>query len=131
MIYTNTNDLLIYIRQQMLARKISIKELSNRMNKSQSATGQMFRQNNITLESLNDICSSLDYQLEINLISDKISNYDEKISLVEELNTKVTSEETIRNNNEIKRNETIRNIVEELEITQSDINDILNMIGGL
>ena len=67
----------------------------------------------------------------INLISDKISNYDEKISLVEELNTKVTSEETIRNNNEIKRNETIRNIVEELEITQSDINDILNMIGGL
>ena len=67
----------------------------------------------------------------INLISDKISNYDEKISLVEELNTKVTSEETTRNNNEIKRNETIRNIVEELEITQSDINDILNMIGGL
>ena len=43
MIYTNTNDLLIYIRQQMLARKISIKELSDRMNKSQSATGQMFR----------------------------------------------------------------------------------------
>ena len=71
MIYTNTNDLLIYIRQQMLARKISIKELSNRMNKSQSATGQMFRQSNITLESLNDICSSLDYQLEINLIFDK------------------------------------------------------------
>ena len=67
----------------------------------------------------------------INLISDKISNYDEKISLVEELNTKVTSEETTRNNNEIRRNETIRNIVEELEITQSDINDILNMIGGL
>lgn len=71
MIYTNTNDLLIYIRQQMLARKISIKELSDRMNKSQSATGQMFRQSNITLESLNDICSSLGYQLEINLIFDK------------------------------------------------------------
>ena len=71
MIYTNTNDLLIYIRQQMLARKISIKELSDRMNKSQSATGQMFRQNNITLESLNDICNSLGYQLEINLIFDK------------------------------------------------------------
>ena len=71
MIYTNTNDLLIYIRQQMLARKISIKELSNRMNKTQSATGQMFRQSNITLESLNDICNSLGYQLEINLIFDK------------------------------------------------------------
>lgn len=71
MIYTNTNDLLIYIRQQMLARKISIKELSDRMNKSQSATGQMFHQNNITLESLNDICNSLGYQLEINLIFDK------------------------------------------------------------
>ena len=71
MIYTNTNDLLIYIRQQMLARKISIKELSDRMNKSQSATCQMFHQSNITLESLNDICNSLGYQLEINLIFDK------------------------------------------------------------
>ena len=71
MTVANTNDLLIYIRQQMLARKISIKELSDRMNKSQSATGQMFHQNNITLESLNDICNSLGYQLEINLISDK------------------------------------------------------------
>ena len=71
MIYTNTNDLLIYIRHQMLARKISIKELSYRMNNSQSATGQMFHQSNITLESLNDICNSLGYQLEINLIFDK------------------------------------------------------------
>ena len=71
MLYTNTKELLIYIKQQMLAREISIKDLAIKMNKSQSATGQMFRQNNITLESLNDICSSLDYQLEINLISDK------------------------------------------------------------
>ena len=74
MIYTNTNNLLIYIRQQMLARKISIKELSDRMHKSQSATGQMLRQNNITLESLNDICKALDYELEINIINKSDTN---------------------------------------------------------
>lgn len=68
MIYTNTRNLLIFIKQQMLAREISIKDLSLRMNKSQSATGQMLRQQNISLESLNEICKALDYQLEINLI---------------------------------------------------------------
>lgn len=67
MIYNNTKDILIYIKQQMLAKEISIKDLSVKMNKSQSATGQMLRQNNITLESLNDICKALDYELEINI----------------------------------------------------------------
>ena len=71
MLYTNTKDLLIYIKQQMLAREISIKDLSFRMNKSQSATGQMLRQTNISLESLNDICKALDYQLDINIIANK------------------------------------------------------------
>ena len=71
MLYTNTKDLLIYIKQQMLAREISIKDLSIRMNKSQSATGQMLRQTNISLESLNDICKALDYQLDINIIANK------------------------------------------------------------
>ena len=71
MLYTNTKDLLIYIKQQMLAREIYIKDLSIRMNKSQSATGQMLRQTNISLESLNDICKALDYQLDINIIANK------------------------------------------------------------
>lgn len=68
MIYTNTKDILIFIKQQMLARDISIKDLSLKMNKSQSATGQMLRQKNITLDSLNDICKALNYQLEINIV---------------------------------------------------------------
>ena len=68
MIYTNTQKILIYIKQQMLAENISIKELSIRMNKSQSAMGQILRQTNITLESLNDICKALGYQLDINII---------------------------------------------------------------
>lgn len=69
MIYSNTQDVLIYIRKQMLEDKITIKDLSIRMNKSQSATGQMFRQDNISLELLNDICKALDYKLEINIFN--------------------------------------------------------------
>lgn len=68
MLYTNTNELLLYIRQQMLAKKISIKNLALKMNKAQSTVSQTFKQGNITLENLNDICNALDYQLEINLI---------------------------------------------------------------
>lgn len=74
MLYTNTKDLLIYIKQQMLAREISIKDLAIKMNKSQSATGQMLRQKNISLESLNDICKALDYQLEINILDNNKSD---------------------------------------------------------
>lgn len=73
MIYTNTKNILIYIKQQMLAKEISIKDLSLKMNKSQSATGQMLRQKNITLDSLNDICQALDYQLEINIVENNKS----------------------------------------------------------
>lgn len=71
MIYTSTKEILICIRQYMLAQEITIKDLSLRMNKSQSATGQLLRQSNITLESLNDICTALDLQLEINLLDSK------------------------------------------------------------
>lgn len=71
MIYINTKKLLIYIKQLMLEKDISIKDLACKMNKTQSAMGQMLRQDNITLESLNDICKALDYKLEINIINDK------------------------------------------------------------
>ena len=68
MIYTSTKDVLIYIKQQMLARGITIKDLADKMDLTQSAVGQKLRQKNITLDSLNDICKALDYQIEINII---------------------------------------------------------------
>ena len=68
MIYTSTKDVLIYIKQQMLARGITIKDLADKMDLTQSAVGQKHRQKNITLDSLNDICKALDYQIEINII---------------------------------------------------------------
>lgn len=68
MLYSNTQDIFLYIRQQMLAKKITIKELAIRMNRSQSTVSTILKQNNITLETLNDICKALDYDLEINLI---------------------------------------------------------------
>ena len=43
-------------------------ELAEKMNKAPSTMSQTFKQDNITLENLNDICKALDYDLEINLI---------------------------------------------------------------
>lgn len=70
MVYSNTESILLYIRQQMLAENITIKELALRMNRSQSTTGQLLKQKNITLETLNDICKALNYNLIINIEKD-------------------------------------------------------------
>ena len=50
---------------------------------------------------------------------------------MENLTNQVNSAEETRNRNEIERNNTIQSIVEVLEVTQTDIDDIINMIGGL
>lgn len=68
MIYSNAEKVLIYIKQQMLAEQITIKDLAIRMNKSQSATSQLLRQKNISLETLNEICKAINCQLEINIV---------------------------------------------------------------
>lgn len=67
MIYTNTQDILIYIRQQMIAQNISVVELARRMNRAQSTVSMTFKQKNITLETLNDICKALGCNLVIKL----------------------------------------------------------------
>ena len=76
MIYTDTNSILLYIRQQMLAKKIKVSDLAEKMNKAPSTVSQTFKQDNITLENLNDICKALDYDLEINLIEKSKNNTD-------------------------------------------------------
>lgn len=68
MIYTTTNDLLIYIRQQMIAKHITVKELAERMNKTSGATSALLKQSNISLETLNEICKAINCQLDISII---------------------------------------------------------------
>lgn len=68
MIYTTTNDLLIYIRQQMLAKHITIKGLAERMNKTSGATSALLKQSNISLETLNEICKAIDCDLIIDIV---------------------------------------------------------------
>lgn len=67
MIYTNTNELLTYIRSKMILDKIPIKDLAARMNKSQAAVSALLKQSNISLETLKDVCNALGYTLEINI----------------------------------------------------------------
>lgn len=67
MIYTNTKDVLLYIRQYMIGKNISIGELAQKMNKNNSAVSELFRQSNISLEKLNEICKALNLEMEINI----------------------------------------------------------------
>ena len=70
MIYENTYSILNEIRKIMKENKITIKELSEKLNKSQSATSGLFRMKNISLETLNEIVTAIDYKIEINFIPD-------------------------------------------------------------
>lgn len=68
MVYTTTNDLLIYIRQQMIAKHITVKKLAERMNKTSGATSALLKQSNISLETLNEICKAINCQLDISIV---------------------------------------------------------------
>jgi DNA-binding Xre family transcriptional regulator len=66
--YTTTQDLLVFIRQQMLGDNISLKELATRLHKTQATVSMTFQQKNITLENLNDICNALGYALHVDIV---------------------------------------------------------------
>lgn len=68
MINPTAQDILIYLRQQMIAERITIKELAQRLQRTQATVSMTFRQPNITLVNLTEICDALGYNLEINLI---------------------------------------------------------------
>lgn len=68
MMYTNTKNVMLAVRQTMLANDIKIKDIATKLNKSQSAVSAMFAQSNISLDSLNDICQAIGCQLVIDII---------------------------------------------------------------
>lgn len=68
MLNPTAQNILIYIRQQMIAENITIKELSQKLQRTQSTMSMTFRQKNITLDNLTEICNALGYDVEINLI---------------------------------------------------------------
>lgn len=75
--YTTTQDLLVFIRQQMLGDNISLKELASRLHKTQATVSMTFQQRNITLENLNDICDALGYTLYVDVVNE--SNDDKNV----------------------------------------------------
>lgn len=68
MIYNNTNETLNTVREIMKKEEISINDLSNKLQRSQPATSQLFRQKNISLNVLKEIAEAIGYDLEINFI---------------------------------------------------------------
>lgn len=68
MTYTNTKNVMLAVRQTMLAKDIKIKDIATKLNKSQSAVSAMFAQSNISLDSLSDICQAIGCQLVIDIV---------------------------------------------------------------
>lgn len=68
MLCNNTQAIFKQIRHIMLDKDISITELSNRMQKSTQAVSNVFRQDNVSINMLLDICNALNIELDISFI---------------------------------------------------------------
>lgn len=67
--YSTTKDVMLLMRQNMMIDNIQIKELAKRLNKSASSVTMVFKQSNVTLETLNDMCEALGYELHIDIVT--------------------------------------------------------------
>ena len=120
---------------------LKISEVDNKLTKMENKVNQNINSmNNKVDQHINSVNTNVEQNISsmntkvnqhVGLITEKISNYDEKIDIMENLTVQVNSAEETRNRNEIERNNTIQSIVEVLEVTQTDIDDIINMVGGL
>ena len=79
-----------------------------------------------SLKNINDNLSTNTKKVDV-----KIQGYDTKVSEVDGLIRDVNSSETARNQAEQSRTSKFNEIINELEITQSDIDEIISMVGGL
>ena len=68
MLCNNTQAIFKQIRHIMLDKDITITELSNRMQKSTQAVSNVFRQDNVSINMLLDICNALDLTLDISIV---------------------------------------------------------------
>ena len=66
-----TEDILESIRKIMKEDKITVKELAQRLNKTQSATSNLLHQKNISIDMLSEICNALNYRLNISISKEK------------------------------------------------------------
>lgn len=84
-------------------------------------------------ETLDDSVKNIKTTLssEVEKVNEKILGYDNKVVEVNELILNVGTAEEDRIQAEMNRENTFNNIVAELEVNQSDIDEILGMIGGI
>lgn len=68
MLCNNTQAIFKQIRHIMLDKDITITELSNRMQKSTQAVSNVFRQDNVSINMLLDICNALNLELDISIV---------------------------------------------------------------
>lgn len=66
--YTDTHSLLTYLNYKMDLDGVTKAELARRLNKTRGSVQGIFQHDNTTLETLNDMCKALNYDLEIEFV---------------------------------------------------------------
>ena len=68
MICRDAQDIFVYIKQMMIARKISINDLAALMYKTQGTVSGTMQKTNVKLSTIIEICDALGYDFEFNLV---------------------------------------------------------------
>ena len=114
-----------------------ISEINNKINEMNTTKQELIDEvsKNISKinETLDDSVKNIKTTLssEVEKVNEKILGYDNKVVEVNELILNVGTAEEDRIQAEMNRENTFNNIVAELEVNQSDIDEILGMIGGI
>lgn len=68
MIYKDTKSLMRYLKQIKVGKDIANKDLAAKLNVSSGAISGVFKQSNITIEKLHELCEAMDCDIDITFI---------------------------------------------------------------
>lgn len=66
--FTDTKSAMLYLKQVQVGKEIQNKELALKLGITESAVSALFKQKNISLNKLADLCNAMDCDLNITVI---------------------------------------------------------------
>lgn len=134
---TKLEEITNLVNSRLEGYNSKITEVDNKIREINTTKQELIDDVSVNIAKINkvldDSVRKIDTTLgeEINKVDEKILGYENKVSEVNELISTITTSESERIEAETNRMNTFNRIVEELNVTQSDIDEILSMVGGL
>lgn len=69
--FTDTKSTMLYLKQVQIANEIQNKEIALKLNITESGVSGLFKQKNITLNKLSELCNIIGCDLDITFINKK------------------------------------------------------------